>query len=71
MKKCRITVMRITRYEDLMARYENPIPHPCGLEEGQVFTANGWEKPAGLCHERMGHPLPLRDGPVPRGGGAL
>ena len=42
MKKCRITVMRITRYEDLMARYENPIPHPCGLEEGQVFTANGW-----------------------------
>ena len=49
MKKCRITVMRITRYEDLMARYENPIPHPCGLEEGQVFTANGWEKPAGLC----------------------
>ena len=29
MKKCRITVMRITRYEDLMARYENPIPLPC------------------------------------------
>ena len=25
MKKCRITVMRITRYEDLMAQYENPI----------------------------------------------
>ena len=49
MKKYCITVMRITRYEDLMARYENPIPHPCGLEEGQVLTANGWEKPAGLC----------------------
>ena len=25
MKKCRITVMRITEYPDLMARYENPI----------------------------------------------
>lgn len=31
MKKCRITVMRITRYEDLMARYENPIQHACTL----------------------------------------
>ena len=31
MKKCRITVMRITRYEDLMARYENPIAHACDL----------------------------------------
>lgn len=29
MKKCRITVMRITRYEDLMERYENPIAHAC------------------------------------------
>ena len=29
MKKCRITVMRITQYPDLMARYENPISHAC------------------------------------------
>ena len=49
MKQCRITVMRITRHEDLMARYENPIPHPCDLREGQVFVADGWERPAGLC----------------------
>ncbi len=49
MKKCRITVMRIARHEDLMARYENPISHACGLEEGQVWTANGWEKPEGFC----------------------
>ena len=27
MKKCKITVMRITRYEDLMLQYENPISH--------------------------------------------
>lgn len=49
MKKCRITVMRITRYEDLMARYENPIQHACSLQEGQSFIANGWEKPVGFC----------------------
>ena len=49
MKKCRITVMRITRYEDLMDRYENPISHACGMAEGQAFVANGWEKPEGLC----------------------
>lgn len=49
MKKCRITVMRITRYEDLMERYENPIAHACSLQEGQVFIANGWEKPADFC----------------------
>ena len=49
MYKCRITVMRITRYEDLSARYENPMEHPCDLAEGQVFLSNGWQKPAGLC----------------------
>ena len=49
MNKCRITVMRITKYEDLQAKYENPIEHACDLKEGQVFVTNGWEKPEGLC----------------------
>ena len=49
MKKCRITVMRMARYEDLMERYENPMDHPCDLREGQVFVANGWQRPEGLC----------------------
>ena len=49
MKKCRITVMRIARYEDLMERYENRMDHPCDLREGQVFVANGWQRPEGLC----------------------
>ena len=49
MKKCRITVMRMTRYEDLMARYENPISHACDMKIGQVFIANGWEKPVDFC----------------------
>ena len=51
--------MRITRYEDLMARYENPISHACNMAEGQIFVANGWEKPEGFCQRRLGHPLPL------------
>ena len=42
--------MRITRYENLMARYENPIEHACEMQEGQVFIANGWERrPEGFC----------------------
>ena len=49
MKKCRITVMRVARYEDLMARYENPIAHACDMVEGQVFIANRWKKPEGFC----------------------
>ena len=45
MKKCRITVMRMARYEDLMARYENPIAHACALEEGQPedFCQSAWD----------------------------
>lgn len=49
MKKCRITVMRKGEYPDLMEQYENLIEHPCDLEEGQVFIADGWKKPEGLC----------------------
>ena len=49
MKKCRITVVRRTEYPDLMARYENPLEQACGLEIGQVFISNGWEKPDGFC----------------------
>ena len=49
MKKCRITVMRKANYYDLSEKYENPIEHACDMEEGQVFIANGWEKPEGFC----------------------
>ena len=49
MKKCRITVVRRASYEDLMAQYENPIEHACDMCEGQVFIANGWQRPEGLC----------------------
>ena len=42
MKKCRITVVKVTEHTDLMARYENPMLHACDLREGQVFIANGF-----------------------------
>ncbi len=41
--------MRITRYPDLMEQYENPISHACDMREGQVFVANGWQRPEGFC----------------------
>ena len=49
MKKVKITVMRVARYDDLIARYENPIEHACDMAEGQHFIANGWQKPEGFC----------------------
>ena len=49
MKKVRVTVMRTARYDDLIERYENPMEHACDMREGQVFVADGWQKPAGFC----------------------
>jgi len=49
MKKVRITVKRMARYDDLIEAYENPIEHACDMRLGQVFVANGWEKPEGFC----------------------
>lgn len=49
MKKVRITVMKMARYDDLIAQYENPIEHACEMKVGQVFIANGWERPKGMC----------------------
>lgn len=48
-KKCKITVMKVAYYEDLSNKYENLISNACDMKEGQVFIANGWEKPEGMC----------------------
>lgn len=50
MKKVRISVMRQTVYEDLMEQYENPMEHACTMRVGDVFIANGWQKPEGFCN---------------------
>ena len=49
MKKIKITVIRKARYDDLIAKYENPIEHACDLQEGHVFICEGWQKPDGFC----------------------
>ena len=49
MKKVKITVMKITRHTDLMEKYENPLENACDMREGQVFIANGWQKPENFC----------------------
>ena len=49
MKKVRITVMKMARYDDLIEKYENPIEHPCDMQLGQVFIADGWLRPDGFC----------------------
>ncbi|MBQ9487951.1 MAG: TIGR04076 family protein [Selenomonadaceae bacterium] len=49
MKKIKITVIKKTCHQDLIDRYENPIENACTVEEGQVFIANGWQRPEGFC----------------------
>lgn len=49
MEKIKITVMRMARYDDLMAKYENPIEHACDLHLGQTFIVENAKKPEGLC----------------------
>lgn len=49
MKKVKITAIRKTEYSDLIERFENPIEHACNIKEGNVFIANGWERPENLC----------------------
>ncbi|MBR6090910.1 MAG: TIGR04076 family protein [Anaerolineaceae bacterium] len=48
-KKIRITVMKKADYTDLRELYENPIENACCHEVGEVFIADGWKKPEGLC----------------------
>ena len=59
MKKLKITVVRKVCHQDLIDRYENPIEHACDMEEGQVFIANGWEKPEGMCESAWETLLPF------------
>ncbi len=49
MKTCKITVMRMAKYEDLMERYENPIEHACNMTVGKTFLSYDGKKPEGFC----------------------
>lgn len=50
MKKCKITVVGSTMFNDLVEKYAAPGLGLCHLHQpGQVFYSNGWQKPQGLC----------------------
>lgn len=49
MKRVKITAIRKARYDDLIEKYENPLTHACDVREGQVFIADGWQRPQNLC----------------------
>ena len=49
MKKVKITVMRMARYDDLIELFENPIEHACNMELGKVFETDGCVMPEGFC----------------------
>ncbi|MBQ8550355.1 MAG: TIGR04076 family protein [Clostridia bacterium] len=49
MKKVKITAIRKARYDDLIAKYENPIEHACDISEGDVFISVDARCPEGFC----------------------
>ena len=49
MKKVKITVKRIARYDDLIAEYENPIEHACMMKLDRVFVSVDAQRPEGFC----------------------
>lgn len=49
MKTVKITVMKMTRHDDLIAVYENPIEHTCDMRLGQTFYSVDGAQPEGMC----------------------
>ena len=68
MEKIKITVIRKARYDDLIAKYENPIEHACDLQVGQVFCSEGGKKPDGFCDSAWESVFPFVS-ELARGGG--
>lgn len=49
MKKVTITAVRKACYPDLIEKYENPIEHPCDVQEGMTWVSIDGERPEGFC----------------------
>ena len=49
MLRVRITAIRQTIYNDLIAQYENPIEHACDIKQGQQWISINGKCPEGLC----------------------
>jgi uncharacterized repeat protein (TIGR04076 family) len=59
MKRVKITVKRMARYEDLMAEYENPIQNACDMHLGQTFVVENCQRPEGMCQSAWETMLPF------------
>jgi len=49
MNNVKITVAKVSRYDDLIKKYENPIYQPCVMVEGMVFYTDGINCPDNFC----------------------
>ena len=49
MNQVKITAVRQTIYEDLVAQYENPIEHACDVSIGQSWVSVDGHCPDGFC----------------------
>ena len=49
MNQVKITALRQTIYDDLMAQYENPIEHACDVSIGQSWVSVDGRCPDGFC----------------------
>ncbi|MBQ9212939.1 MAG: TIGR04076 family protein [Bacteroidales bacterium] len=54
MYKVKITAIRQTVYQDLMAKYENPIEHTCDIKIGQQWVSENGKLPEGMCPSAWG-----------------
>ena len=59
MNRVKITVKRMTHYEDLMAEYENPIQNACDMHLGQTFVVENCQRPEGMCQSAWETMLPF------------
>ena len=58
MKKVKITVMRKVSHDDLIEKYENPIEHPCDVEENEVYISTDRQKPTDFCESAWNNLFP-------------
>ena len=59
MKKVKITVMKVAKYADLIAQYENEIEHACDMQVGQTFVSVNATRPEGFCDSAWETILPF------------
>ena len=68
MRKIKITVMKMAKYDDLIEKFENPIEHTCDVALGQEWISQNGEKPLGLCESAWESMAPFV-AELARGGG--